>query len=159
MMANRPERSPTNSNEPLVFTAVLLAITLVLLAATFGLHSSAAMVPRAVGTPLTLLLCYRLIREMADRNVSQEGDPDDERGRKPDEIGAILWLLALPAVSTIVGFVAGPALYVFAWARFRAGERIAVAVAAAALTAAAIVILFVGLLRTPLPLGLLGALV
>lgn len=159
MKVIRPQERSTNANEAVVFTALLLAGTLVLLVSAFGLSASSGTVPRAVGIPLAVLIGYRLQRDLIARKASPEMDPEAQPAQKPDAMGAILWLLALPAVSTILGFVAGPALYVFVWARYRAGERIAVAVAAATLTAAAIWLLFARLLGTPLWQGLLGALV
>ena len=172
MEVTRSKTGSTRSMEAIVFTAVLLAFTLVLLASTFSLRASSAMVPRLVGLPLVALLGYRLVREMSGRAPRvEDGQPelpdqdrrkvdlDGRHGQRADEIGAILWLLALPALSTVLGFVAGPALYVFAWTRYRADERMVVAVAAAAFTAMAIWILFVRLVGSPLWQGLLGALV
>lgn len=159
MRVNHLKARSTKSNEAILFTAALLAFTLVLLASTFGLRASSAMVPRVVGIPLVVLLCYRLIREMGARTENGHVDLEVQPRQRRDEIGAILWFLALPAASTILGFVAGPALYVFAWARYRAGERTVVAAAAAALTAGAVYILFARLLGSPLWQGLLGALV
>ncbi|MNC91810.1 hypothetical protein D3C83_81290 [compost metagenome] len=49
----------------------------------------------------------------------------------------------------------GPALYVFLWARFRAGERVSVALAASAVAGLAVPLLFIGLLDAHLPPGLL----
>jgi hypothetical protein len=156
MEMNRPQPRSTGSNEAIFFTAVLLAFTLLLLVSTFGLRPSSAMVPRLVGVPTAVLLGYRLIREMVLRSPRRTADPE-RQPRTPDEIGAIWWLLALPALSTILGFVVGPALYVSIWARYRACERWVVAVAAAVLTAAGIFILFTLLLGSPLWQGLLGA--
>jgi hypothetical protein len=149
----------------------MLLITLVLLATTLRLPPTTAIVPRVVGWPLALLLAWVLFREIRSlrqhrqRERAEDGlKPDQHRqreraedGPKPAaELGAILWLLALPALATVVGFLAGPALYVFAWARFRAGERLAVAVAAGAVTAGATYLLFSGLLAVQLPAGVLG---
>lgn len=145
--------------EAIVFTAALLAFTVVMLAATTELRPSAAIVPRIVGIPLGLLLCYRLIREILQRvRNSSTGagvQPPDAPGTTTlREAGAIVWLIALPAASTVLGFVAGPALWVFCWSRFRARERVRVAVIAAAIAAAAILGLFQGLLGVRLPNGL-----
>ncbi|CAN5876013.1 hypothetical protein BH23GEM9_BH23GEM9_08030 [soil metagenome] len=151
-------RNTTGSGEAIAFTAVLFALTLLLLASTTGLQASAAIVPRVVGVPLAALLGYTLIRELRGQRARRAEHGADRSTQTPGETGeiaAILWLLALPALSTILGFVAGPALHVFGWARFRAGERIGVALAAGAATAVAIILLFGGLLGARLPQGIL----
>jgi hypothetical protein len=172
MKSDRAANDSTGSVEAIAFTAGLLVFTLVMLAATADLRPSASIVPRMVGVPLAALLCYRLIRELIERRHRRAAGEDqlavrgaatsdvgpDEHTRTHAEISAILWLLALPAASTILGFVAGPAFHVFIWARFRAGERTGVAIAAGAFTAAAILILFDMLLGAHLPMGLVGLL-
>jgi len=160
------ENVESRSIEGIVFNAILLAFTVVLLAATTGLHSSSRTVPLAVGAPLAVLLAYRLIREAmaarGGRGAVSEGKPVAAAGpaTKPrqsrDEAVAILWVLALPAAATVFGFVAGPALFVGAWARFRGGERMAVAVIAGVVAAIVILLLFQGLLRARLPQGVFG---
>jgi hypothetical protein len=170
MKSDRAATGSTGSVEAIAFTAVLLVFTLVMLAATADLRPSASIVPRMVGVPLAALLCYRLIRELIERRQRRAASVDqqavrgaaisgvglDEHTRTHAEISAILWLLALPAAATILGFVAGPAFHVFIWARFRAGERTGVAIAAGAFTAAAILILFDVLLGAHLPMGLVA---
>jgi cytochrome b561 len=160
MKSDRAATGSTGSVEAIAFTAVLLVFTLVMLAATADLRPSASIVPRMVGVPLAALLCYRLIRELIERRQRRAASADQqaERTRAQAEISAILWLLALPAASTILGFIAGPAFHVFVWTRFRAGERTGVAIAAGAFTAAAILILFDVLLGAHLPMGMVGVL-
>jgi len=147
-------KAATGSAGAIAFTAVLLAVTLVLLASTTELQASAAIVPRVVGVPLAALLGYTLIRELRERRRRQV-EPHDRGTDVSGEVSAILWLLALPALSTLLGFVAGPALHVFGWLRFRGGERTGIALAAGAATAVAIVLLFGGLLGMRLPQGIL----
>jgi hypothetical protein len=154
MNDNRRTTAATGSGA-VVFTAVLLALTLVMLASTIGLQPSASVVPRVVGVPLALLLGFALIRDLRARSRSRQVGAEDRAAPKPGETAAILWILALPAISTVLGFVAGPALYVFAWARFRAGERTEIALAAGVVTAAAVTLLFGGLLGARLPHGIL----
>jgi len=151
-----PQTSSATPNEAAAVTAGLLALTLVLLASTFDLRASSAMVPRLVGVPLVLLLAYRLFRDMAARRAYRRNGSGGPSRPRSGEAGAILWLLALPAISTLFGFVAGPALFVFAWARWRGGERVAVAAAAGAVAAGAILLMFVYVLGSPLWPGVLG---
>jgi Tripartite tricarboxylate transporter TctB family len=169
----------------LILNAVFLAFTLVLLVATTRWQTASRTVPLAVGIPLAILLAYRLIRDALAVRSARSASPEAatavavEHGEKPeaavgkagrpgvevevpgsmrDEVSAILWVLALPAAATVLGFVAGPALFVAAWARFRGGERIGVAIGSG-LTAAIVVLLLFGvLLRVPLPTGLPGML-
>jgi hypothetical protein len=85
--------------------------------------------------------------------VEATGSRTDEGTRG---VAAVVWLLALPAAATALGFIAGPAVWVVAWLRFRAHERLAVTLAAGAVAAVAIPGLFTGLLGVHLPTGLLG---
>ena len=154
----KPDHGPVHaaaSAGGIAFTAALLLIALGLLATTLALPASAAIVPRVVGVPLALLLGYVLAREIRSLTRHRAAGGAVAAASPSAEIGAILWLLALPVLATVLGFVAGPALYVFGWARFRAGERIGVAAAAGAVTAAAIFILFSGVLGVHLPQGVL----
>jgi hypothetical protein len=151
-VTDRRKGEVTGSVGSIAFAATLVAVVVVLLAATAGMHPSASLVPRVVGFPLAGLLGYLLIRDLISRR-SMHGAGAASSSGTHDEIQAILWLLALPAMATLVGFVAGPALYVSFWARFRAGERVVVAVLAGAATALAIVVLFGGVLGAHLPQG------
>ena len=155
MTGDRRTDGRSGSTESIVFTTLLLVVVLGLLAATTGMPSAPVLVPRLIGLPLAALLGYLLIREVRGRVRHAPDAPTSPAG---DEIGAILWLLALPAIATIFGFVVGPALYVFGWARFRAGERVSVSLVASAVTALAILLLVAGLLGARLPAGLLGEL-
>jgi len=155
---SRGESRPASSAEAIGFTAGLLVVVLVLLASTFDLPASSALVPRAVGIPLAALLGYRLLREIGARSTHRDVEDGPRSTPRSAEVGAIVWFLALPALSTIFGFAAGPALFVFLWARYRAGERLVTAAAAGLSTAAIILILFTRVLRAPLWQGLLEGL-
>jgi hypothetical protein len=154
MKPDRGRAPATASVGAIAFTAALLLSTLVLLATTLSLPAATAIVPRVVGWPLALLLGYVLVREI--RSLGRQRDGGEDEPKASAEIGAILWLLALPALATVLGFLVGPALYVVGWARFRAGERVGVAVAAGAVAAGAILVLFSWLLGVQLPQGVLG---
>jgi hypothetical protein len=155
MSGARRNEAGTITPGGIAFAVALLAVTLVLLAATADLRASAAVVPRAVGVPLAVLLAYRLIRDVAafyrERGAAA-GRPD----RAADETASVLWLLALPALATELGFVVGPAVWIIAWTRFRAGERTAVAIGAGAVTALGIYLIFGALLGARLPQGVFG---
>lgn len=139
----------------IAFTVVLLAVTLLLLAATADLRAAAAVVPRAVGWPVAVLLAYRLARDgVALHRGRRAGAGEPERS--DDETAAVLWLLALPALATALGFVVGPAVWVIAWARLRASESVTVAVGAGVVTALAIHLIFGALLGARLPQGMFG---
>jgi hypothetical protein len=142
----------------ITFTLMLLAFTVVLLVATLGLRPSAAVVPRAVGLPLGALLGYRVVREILARRRAGSAPAVAKPERESGEIGAVPWLLLLPALATLLGFVVGPAIWIVVWLRIRARESLTVALAAGAFSAVAILALFAGLLGATLPHGLLGAL-
>jgi hypothetical protein len=160
--ANRGKRgrsiNATGSLGAITFTLTLFAFTVVLLVATRGLRPSAAVVPRAVGLPLVVLLGYHLIRETLARRRSSPAPVVAKPERESGELVAVPWLLLLPALATLLGFVAGPAIWVVVWLRIRARESLAIALAAGAFSAVAIVALFAGLLGTRLPQGIFGAL-
>jgi hypothetical protein len=173
----RERRRAVVSGGSVAFTALLLLFTLVFLATTFDLPASSAIVPRVVGVPLALLVSFVLVRETRTllRQRAQAGHQPDAHERPRDdavpraagaepaarsaksraELTEILWLLALATLATILGFVVGPALYVFGWMRFRARERMVVAIVSAVLTAAAIPLLFSAALGVHLPHGVL----
>lgn len=155
MSGSRGKGADAATTGGIAFTVALLGVTLLLLFATADLRASAAFVPRAVGVPLVVLLLYRLLRDSValrrDREVTTA--PSD---RTAGEGIAVLWLLALPALATGLGFVAGPAAWVIAWARFRAGERTTVAIGAGAIAALFIFVIFDVVLGARLPQGVFG---
>jgi hypothetical protein len=155
MSGSRQDGAATATPGGIAFNVALLAVALLLLAATAALRASAAVVPRAVGVPLAALLAYRLIRDLTAL-YHDRGPAAARSDRTADEAIAVLWLLALPAMATGLGFVAGPAVWVIAWARLRSGERVPVAVGAGAVTAVAIVLIFGALLGARLPQGVFG---
>jgi hypothetical protein len=142
--------------EATVFTAVLLGIALVMLMQTARLEATSRLVPLTVVIPLTLLLLYRLVRELrGSGSASREEAGPGTRA----ELRSFGWLLLLPLLSSLFGYIAGPALFVFAWARVRGRERTVVAVGAAVLTVFGVWGLFAGLLQMRIPMGLLFSLV
>jgi len=155
MKAGRARPESTPSAGACVFAAALLLLTLVLLATTRGLPPSAAIVPRVVGVPLALLLGIVTVREIRSLVRARAASAPAGASFTRAELDALLWLLALPALATLLGFVAGPAVYVAGWARVRAGARAATAVTAGVATAAAIVMVFSVLLDVPMPRGIL----
>lgn len=148
----------TGSLGAITFTLMLLAFTVVLLVATRGLRPSAAVVPRSVGLPLAVLLGYHLVREILARRRMGPDRVVAKPEHKSGEIGAVPWLLLLPALATVFGFVLGPAIWIVVWLRIRARESLTVALAAGAFSTVAILALFAGLLGARLPQGILGAL-
>lgn len=148
----------TGSIGAIMFTMMLFAFTVVLLVATRGLRPSAAVVPRAVGLPLVVLLGYHLVREILARRRAGPAPVAAKPERESGEFVAVPWLLLLPALATILGFVLGPAIWIVVWLRIRARESLTVALAAGAFSVVAILALFAGLLGARLPQGIFGAL-
>jgi hypothetical protein len=91
-----------------------------------------------------------------DAGQHEQAGTDETPVAMRGEVFAILWVLALPVAASVLGFVAGPSLFVGVWAKFRGGERTVVAAVAGAAAGSVILLLFGGLLRAPLPMGLLG---
>lgn len=140
------------------FTSFVLAVAVVLLIVTLRLGPSARLVPLIVMLPLTALLLYRLARDVAGSagvapNESASPGVTDERPSPRAERAMIAWLLALPLLATLPGFVGGSAAFVLAWTRFRAGERLWASLVAALATGTAVWLIFERLLRVPLPPG------
>jgi hypothetical protein len=155
----RDRAHPVATPGGLAFTALLLLITLVFLATSLDLRASAAVVPRVVGVPLALLLTYLLAKETR-MLLRQRGAAVEARSQPKQhaELRAILWLLALPALATLLGFIAGPALFVFGWMRFRARDPLIAALGAGVVTGIAIWLLFSVLLGVHMPHGVPGML-
>jgi len=133
-----------------VFTLALLCATLVMLVTTFGLPPASRLVPLAVAIPLTGLLSYRLVRDiMAVSRPAGPGMPTASEAR------VIAWLPVLPGLATLLGYIAGPALFVFLWARFRGREAVVYSIAAAVVTGLLLWGLFGLLLGLTVPRGIL----
>lgn len=140
------------------FTLFLLAVALLLLVLTLRLAASARLVPLTVVVPLSALLAYRLVRDLSSRAGAPPNDPalqaaGDGRASPPAELSMVAWLLALPLLATLLGFVAGTAAFVLLWTRFHARERLLTTLVAALVSGAAVWLIFERLLRVPLPPG------
>ena len=138
------------------FTAFLLSVTLLLLILTLQLGSSARLVPLMVVVPLTALLIYRLAREvLGDAGAApNEGTLADGPTSTRGELQMIAWLLVLPVLTSLVGFVFGPAFFVLLWMLWRARERPVYALTAALITGVAVWLIFERVLRVQFPGGL-----
>ncbi len=144
------------------FTLLLLAVALVLLVLTLRLGPSARLVPLTVVVPLTALLTYRLVRDVTGRDGVPPNEPASralsEQPSPRGERAMIAWLLTLPLLAALLGFIGGVAAFVLAWTRFRAGERLRTALVAALAAGAAVWLIFERLLHVPLPPGVWHAL-
>jgi hypothetical protein len=138
------------------FSSLLLVVSVVLLVLTFGLGASARLVPLIVVVPLTGLLMYRLARDvLGDAGAAPNEEtlavaPTSTRA----ELQMIAWLLILPVLTSLVGFVFGPALFVLLWMLWRARERPAYALTAALVTGVGVWLIFERALRVQFPGGL-----
>ena len=138
------------------FTAFLLSVTLLLLMLTLRLGSSARLVPLIVVVPLTALLIYRLARDVSGdaRAAPDEGTLAEAPTSTRAELEMIAWLLVLPVLTSLVGFVFGPALFVLLWMLWRARERPLYALTAALIVAVGVWLIFERALRVQFPGGL-----
>ena len=140
--------------EATAFAFTLLVIALAMLVLTLRLDAASRFVPLTVVIPLTVLLLYRLVRELRDVTPGKGDTGPTSRA----ELKSVGWLLLLPLLSSLLGFLAGPAVFVLAWARLRAGENRLMALAAATVTLFGVWGLFAGLLQMRIPAGLLFSL-
>ncbi|MGH7710924.1 MAG: tripartite tricarboxylate transporter TctB family protein, partial [Gemmatimonadaceae bacterium] len=131
-------------------------VTLLLLMLTLRLGSSARLVPLVVVVPLTALLMYRLARDVFGRagaapneGASAAETPASTRA----ELAMMAWLLVLPVLTSLVGFVVGPALFVLVWMLWRPRERPLYALTAALITGVAVWLIFERMLRVQFPAG------
>jgi hypothetical protein len=140
------------------FTALLLSVTLLLLMLTLRLGSSARLVPLIVVVPLTGLLIYRLARDvLGDAGVApNEGTLAEAPTSTRAELEMMAWLILIPIVTSLFGFVFGPALFVLLWMLWRARERPAYALTAALITGVGVWLIFERALRVQFPGGLWG---
>jgi tripartite tricarboxylate transporter TctB family protein len=138
------------------FTAFLLSVTLLLLILTLQLGSSARLVPLIVVVPLTALLIYRLARDVSgDAGAApNEGTLAEAPTSTRAELEMIAWLLVLPVLTSLVGFVFGPALFVLLWMLWRARERPPYALTAALVAGVGVWLIFERALRVQFPSGL-----
>jgi len=138
------------------FTAFLLSVTLLLLMLTLRLGSSARLVPLMVVVPLTALLIYRLARDVfgdagAAPNAAILAEPPTSTRA---ELEMIAWLLVLTVLTSLAGFVVGPALFVLLWMLGRARERPVYALTAALVAGVGVWLIFERALRVQFPGGL-----
>ena len=137
------------------FTAFLLGVTLLLLMLTLRLGSSARLVPLIVVLPLTALLIYRLARDVSgDARAAPNEGTLAEAPTSRAELQMMAWLLVLPVLTSLAGFVFGPALFVLLWMLWRARERPVYALTAALVTGVGVWLIFERALRVQFPGGL-----
>lgn len=122
-------------------TASLVAVVLWFTGTALTLSPEARTGPIVVAVPVALLLLALLRKDV--RAWSPTSDPADHQAAPSQPV---LWALALPALATAAGIVAGPVLFVVAWLRLRAGARLRNALAAGACSAVALwLLLMLGL--------------
>jgi hypothetical protein len=141
------------------FTALLLSVTLLLLMLTLRLGSSARLVPLIVVVPLTGLLMYRLARDVFGNAGGAPNEGASAAETAPStraELEMMAWLILIPVVTSLFGFVFGPALFVLLWMLWRARERPAYALTAALVTGVGVWLIFERALRVQFPGGLWG---
>ena len=141
-----------------VFTSFLLLAAIVFAFLTLDLSSTARRVPLLVLIPLLGLLFLELKRDLWSASTDDE---DAKRGESAPEVAepgierrTLLWVLALPALVQLFGPVAGPGGFALLYFRVRGKERWSFALAAAALTAAALWVLFGLVLQTSVQAGI-----
>jgi hypothetical protein len=112
----------------------MLGVALLFLVGTIRLTGEARIVPFSVLVPLIPLLGYSLWRNLRSR---PPGKPPASTAPASDR-WVLGWILALPALVTIAGLLAGSALFVTVWLRRRSGERWGTSIASGVATAAAL---------------------
>jgi hypothetical protein len=141
-----------------VFTSCLLLAATVFAFLTLELSSTARRVPLLVLIPLLGLLFLELKRDF--QGAPPAGTETRESGSQPEvvtpatERRTLLWVLALPALVQLFGIVAGPGGFALLYFRVRGKEPWSFALAAAALTAAGLWVLFGLVLQTSVRAGI-----
>ena len=128
-------KSTIGGRESVALAASLLGMAVLFLLGTMQLTGEARIVPLSILVPLLPLLGYilwRTVKTPASRvSPSVASDHADTR--------LILgWILALPALVTMAGLIAGAALYVTLWLRNRSRERWTVSIVWGVVTALAL---------------------
>jgi hypothetical protein len=141
-----------------VFTSCLLLAAIGFAFLTLDLSSTSRRVPLLVLIPLLGLLFLELKRDL--QGVPSDG-PEAGESRSPREVvtpaaerRTLLWVLALPALVQLFGIVAGPGGFALLYFRVRGKEPWRFALAAAALTAAGLWVLFGLVLQTSVRAGI-----
>lgn len=95
------------------FSGLLLAVGAMFFIALWGLSPMARWIPLLVAAPTVLLLIFQLQRDFASTKT--------ERSNTGMEIRSLLWLMVLPGLIYVIGFLLAVPLYLLAfgiwWAR------------------------------------------
>ena len=135
------------------FTVALAAATAIAGFQALSLGAQARRGPLLVIVPLAVLLGRQLYLEFRGREPSREG-PSGTR-----VLAACGWAAALPALLASLGFLAGSAVFVVAFQRFRGGDGWLPSVVVSGVLVTFIWLLFRVLPSQSLPSGVLGLLV
>ena len=142
-----------------LFTSCLLLAATIFAFLTLDLSSTARRVPLLVLIPLIGLLSLELKRDLRG---TPRGETGARGGESPPEVATpdterrtLLWVLALPALVQLFGIVAGPGGFALLYFRVRGKESWRFALAAAALTAAGLWVLFGLVLEMSMRAGIL----
>jgi hypothetical protein len=120
--------------ESIVVALCLLGVAVLFALGTLRLVGESRVVPTSVLVPLLPLLGVVLWRALKSPSSSESLSPPADAG----QLSVLAWIVALPALVTAVGLVAGSALFMTLWLRRRSGEHWWIAIAAGLTTAAAL---------------------
>ena len=125
-------KSTIGGRESVALAASLLGMAVLFLLGTMQLTGEARIVPLSILVPLLPLLGYILWRtaKTPASRVSPSVTSDHADARL-----ILGWILALPALVTMAGLIAGAALYVTLWLRNRSRERWTVSIVWGVVTA------------------------
>ena len=112
--------------EALAISILMLVVALLFLAGAVLLAPETRIVPLSVLIPLVPLLGVALWRT---KKEWPSGDAASAPSALTSELQVLAWILALPALVTTVGVIAGAAIFVTLWLRRRSGEKWAVSIA------------------------------
>lgn len=130
------------------FTLALLALACAMLHLTLGMGAVARQIPLLVVAPLVVLLIAQAGRDVRAVLHPAAAGPPSGRAEQQSRPSALAWILLVPVLVELLGIVWGPSVYVLLFLRAQSREAWPRAIAAAALSALGLWVLFAVIIGT-----------
>lgn len=118
-----------------VFTSILLGLIGMQAYLTWPVPSASYLLPACILAPTGVLLMIQLTNDLRGRSTGRV------KGTAPANLGAIAWMLLMPALLVLFGLVTAAALYTLLYLRWRGGEGLRLASVAGVVVGAVLSVL------------------